>query len=491
MTDTRVTSTSSEAFLRLPWMVVLAAFGALFVVTSVALCGDGFVHAEAHRYIPHYLTARPFLDLIFDNDATEGCLRARELSHVFDYFDSQWIGWSASHGHPHFFSASHYLFHLAAGLVLWWLGSRHFGLSKGASLGLVLLLWTSPSAMLYTSFFRSAKAGVLLMVFVVALMDRVVHSRQGKAGGRAASLLFGLSLFCLFWFDEQGLFLCAVFVMLFLWKAHATGLSLDKQQGAIAAVALALSLLWRYYGSTAATGFLVHETVDASYAHLPIAEVLHQPATLLKILFSAPLLVVDAFRFPVGNLPFGLALAAVAGIYWTLKRRSEESPGHSAFKQAHLAFAAVGGLLVVMYVLMLVRADYLVSSEHRRFLYCLPSSAVWLLISAFALGVFNVLKPGNQRRIEIVLVLLVVGNVFALQEHRFILRHGYYEFGRARATQLKAMLQPDHLAAVQATEPQLREQFRAAMAKPADFSGPLEQSALYLFFLAKSKGVTL
>ena len=53
------------------------------------------------------------------------------------------------------------------------------------------------------------------------------------------------------------------------------------------------------------------------------------------------------------------------------------------------------------------------------------------------------------------------------------------------------MLQPARLKANGANEPELRAKFKTAMAKPADFEGPLEESAMYLFFLAQAKGVTL
>lgn len=61
-------------FLFLAWLA--------FVACSLTLCGSGFIHAEAFHYIPHYLTTRPFLDLVFDANATEGCLRARIVTHV-------------------------------------------------------------------------------------------------------------------------------------------------------------------------------------------------------------------------------------------------------------------------------------------------------------------------------------------------------------------------------------------------------------------------
>ena len=470
-----------------PWFVwpfFLLVAWLVFAASSLALCGGGFIHAEAYHYIPHYLTNRPFWDLVFDVANTEGCLRARELSHVFDWLDSQVIGLGVLAGLPHFFSASHYLFHLAAGLAFWGVCSRWLGLSNAASFCLVLLLWTSPSAMLYTSSFRTAKAGVMMMVFVVAWAYGLALRSVKPPAAWAACGLFGLSLFGLYWFDEQGLYLEGVIVLLLAWKFFARHEAVDKRLLLIACASLGLSVAFRYFASPGITWALLHQNVDRSFEQLPLGQLLHQPATCLKILTGAPLLVLDAFRFAVGDLPVGLAVAAVGGMFWVFKRQS----GFPKSSRAHWVFAGLCGLLVLMYVLMLMRADYLVSSEHRRFLYCLPSSAVWLLVTAFVVSRLSQLQP---RTVEAVLALLVVGNLFAIQEHRFVLRHGYYRTAIAQAADLRQLLAPSALTAVKTDKALLRERFQAAMAKPAEYSGPIEDSPLYLYFLARANGVKL
>ena len=337
--------------------------------------------------------------------------------------------------------------------------------------------------MLYSSFFRSAKTGVLLMVFVSAAVGCWAIQRQGLLSKAA----FALCLLGLAWFDEQGLFLCGCAVLALGWRA-LNGSGIDKALLGWCVGAFLLGVIWREVGSSAATHFIIGEKVDASYARLPFADVLAHPAILAKIVASSPLLTLDAFRFAFGNLPVGLALAAVWGVYFVLHRASSY---HSTLKNAHLAFAGIVSLLVLMYFLMLVRADYLVSSEHRRFLYCEPSTAVWLVAIAFALGQLQAQNLSMKRVIEVGLALLVVSNLFALQEHRFVLNHGYYAFGRGRAAELKYMLQPEALKASDAKTDELRAKFWAAMAKPADFDGPLQESAMYLFFLSQAKGVTL
>lgn len=250
-----------------------------------------------------------------------------------------------------------------------------------------------------------------------------------------------------------------------------------------------LSLLHRYLLSPGITWLLLHQSVDRSFEQLPFGQILRSPSLLLKIVCGAPLMVLDAFRFAVGDLPVGLAMAALGGMFWVLERTSAPS----GLARPQLVFAAIGSLLVAMYLLMLVRADYLVSSEHRRFLYCLPSSAVWLLLTAFVLSRLPLTGILPARMVEITLVLLVISNVFAIQEHRFVLRHGYYGAAMTQGAELQRMLEPSALsdAAGGQDKTRLRERFKDAMARPAEFSGPLEESPLYLYFVARTAGVNL
>src|SRR5436305_1941335 len=80
--------------------------------------------------------------------------KARELAFVVDWVDAQFIGWCTRKGHPHFFSLSHYVLLLASGIVLWRISRAHLDLPPVVAAGLVLLLWSSPTAQLYSSFYR-------------------------------------------------------------------------------------------------------------------------------------------------------------------------------------------------------------------------------------------------------------------------------------------------------------------------------------------------
>src|SRR5687768_1313733 len=79
----------------LMWSMALLGLWLCFVGLSVVFSGTGFIHPESHTFLPHYLSGRPMIELIYDNNATEwGHYQARELAFVFDWLDCQFIAWS-------------------------------------------------------------------------------------------------------------------------------------------------------------------------------------------------------------------------------------------------------------------------------------------------------------------------------------------------------------------------------------------------------------
>lgn len=197
------------------WSWLAALFGAwlVWMIASVALCGDGFIHPEAYSFLPHYLSGRRLVDLVLDNRVTDwGLYQARELGFVFDFLDAQFFAWCRDRGFLHFFSASHYLFLLGAGLILWTIAVRHLHLGRGLAVGLVLLLWTSPSATLHTSLYRISKVGLLFAVFLAAWLWLGASRAEGKV---ASVMLFGAASLMWPMFDKQGLiFLCGAVAFL-------------------------------------------------------------------------------------------------------------------------------------------------------------------------------------------------------------------------------------------------------------------------------------
>ena len=324
-----------------------------------------------------------------------------------------------------------------AGLALWQIATRHLGLSRVLSFALVLLLWTGPSALLYTSFYRAAKAGLLCATLLAAWAWCAARARGGWRTGLFALLAAALPMW-----DKQGLLFLGALV---LWLARDAWLDRTPRTRALLAAGRgALVFAWCYqrFLGPALTRHLLGYEVNRGYVSIPWGALATQPRYAATVLLGAPLLAFDSFRFPAGSLPAGLALLAL----WWLWRQFPADARPAALRPG-TAFLALGVFIAAVYAAMLLLFPLLFSSEHRRFFYGEPVTALWLLAIATSLAAALRRTPERARWIELAVAALVVGNLFAAQEHRFVLRHGKYAPFVENATRVRAALRPAALAA--------------------------------------------
>jgi hypothetical protein len=466
-------------------LLSLAAAWVAFVTASVALCGPGFLHPESYSFLPHYLSGRPLPDLIFDNRVTDwGNYQARELGFVFDWIDCRFIAWCVTRGHPHFFSATHYVFLLVAGIAIWRMATRHFGLGRLAAFGLVLLLWTGPSAVLYTSFYRAAKVGLLLVVLLTAWAW--LNARASKSGAREAwfAALFAVLAALLPMFDKQGLLFLGALV-LFLARNAAIGRDRTSVRLLVAGVgAVLVAFCYQRFIGPALTRSLLGYEVNRSYATIPFGELASNPRLLAKVMLGAPLLGLDSFRIALGNLSAGIAIVAAAWMGWQFV--SVSSGAAPRWQSRAWIFAGLWCLVMGVYGAMLMLFPSLLSSEHRRFFYCLPVTALWFLAAMAAMAEFIRRAEERRRFVEIAILALLVSNTFALQEHRFVLRHGKYGPFIENAARVRDALRPASVAASGLTRARA-----AALLKEAPYFADviprsLEVDRIYLALLTRT-----
>jgi hypothetical protein len=455
-----------------------------FVAASVALCGAGFIHPESYSFLTHYLYDEPFLKLIYNNRITEwGNYQARELAFVFDWLDCQFIAWSVRHGHPHFFSATHYTFLLLGGIALWRIATGHLGLSRIAAFAVVLLLWTCPTAMLYSTFYRAAKVGLLLATLLT--IWAWLNARAAEPGPRAPwrITVFGVLALMMPMFDKQGLLFLGALVLFLVRNAIVTRSGRDRQLLLAGLAALAIAWCYQRWIGPAITHHLLGFGVDRGYTAIPFAALASDPRRLATVAIGAPLLTFDSFRIPLGNLPAGLALFAM----WWMWRQFVGMPAGAGPRWLRPAAMLAGLWLVVcaVYAAMLMLFPLMLSSEHRRFFYGLPAAAPWLVAVAAALAEYSRDRIERRRWIELAAVALVVGNVFALQEHRFVLRHGHYKPFVENASRVREALRPANLARAEITPAEA-----AVLADKAPYfedavPPTLREDRIYLTFLAR------
>ena len=469
------------------WLLALGAAWLGVVAVSLGLCGSGFVHPEIYSFLPHYLSGQPFFEIITDNRVTDwGHYQARDLSFVFDYADCQFIDWCWRHGHPHFFSAMHYLLLLAAGLALWRVATRYCGVSRLLAFALVLLLWSGPSVMLYTAFYRVAKMGLLLATLLAAWAW--FRARAPRAGG-ARVALFGVTAVLLPMFDKQGLIFLGALVLFLARQALVHQTPRERRLFFSSVAALALAWCYQRFLGPWMIAHIHHYEIERDYASVPLAQLLAQPRFLATVVGGAPVLAFDSFRFPLGNLPFGLALLAA----WWMQREIAARPAPASVRTGwrrvlapRWLFPALAALVGAVYAAMLMLFPLIFSSEHRRFFYGLPVTALWFLAAAVALGACARRRPDLARWLELAVFALVAGNLFALPEHRFVLRHGHYASFCENAARLRWALRPENIAHAGVPPAQA-----AALLTDAPYyfdavPPSLDKDRLFLFFLSRA-----
>jgi hypothetical protein len=434
---------------RLRWALGIFILWAGFVALSTLACGAGFLRPEAYATLPHFLQHRPWHELIYDPAGTDSATyQARELGHALTWVDSQFIRWCVLAGYPHFFSLTHYLLLLPCGLLLWQIGARSLQLSAPVTLGLVLLLWTSPSAFLYTSYYRAGKIGLCFGTLLLAAVWFSFQRTPTIATRRERQLLawLGVAALLLPMFDKQGLaflFVAAAFcgqraLVTQRWKDRAALLPIGA--------ALTAALIYNWLIGPFLTRQLGHAEPDLTFQSLPILALLHAPRHLAVAVFGAPLMAVNSLQFVAGNLSMGAFLAALVAVFWILAQVPAQGldPWHRIFRPAHL-YAALLLLVVALFAVLLIRHPVMFTDEHRRFFYGAPLTAVWLVALAVLAAFCQQLWPARQDALVAAVAILVIGNVFALPDHRFVLRQGHYAAYRQNARRLDYALAPERI----------------------------------------------
>jgi hypothetical protein len=421
------------------WIVALVVAWAALTCTSILLCGQGFIHPESYSFFPHYLSGKPVLELVFDNRVTDwGNYQARELAFVFDWMDAQFIAWCVSHGHPHFFSLTQYVFQFFAGLTLWSICRQHLSLPPSVSFALVLLLWSCPTAQLYTSFYRSAKVGSLLTV----LLTIWAWLRARRSGTWRSAALLAAAAALMPMFDKQGLIFLSWLALWLVWQT-AVHRSRTEWRLLVAGIA-ALAFAWAYQhllGPWLAWKIVGIE-LNLGYAAISVGQLLHEPAVALSAIAGGVLMAFDSFRIPLGNLPFGLGLLALWWV-WRQYGRPVISEGTSRCFPGGPAFLLLSLAVCGLFAVMLILFPQMNSTEHRRFFYPLPVLGIWLPVVAGALAIYLRQRPELGVWVEISVLALVAGNLFGLQEHRFVLRHGKYDPYVRNAARVMSALRPN------------------------------------------------
>ncbi len=432
-----------------PWALGIFILWIGFVVASIAACGAGFLRPEAFAFLPHYLQHRPWYEIVFNPAGTDlATYQARELGHLLTYLDSRFILESVLAGYPHFFSVTHYVLLLACGFLLWQIGVRSLELSRAATLGLILLLWTSPSAFLFSSFYRPGKTGLCFATLLLAAVWFSFQRTPPIAQRRERQLLvwLGIAALLLPMFDKQGLAFLFVAAAFCVQRALVTQSWKDRAALFPIGAAFFFALIYNLAIGPILTQRLSASMPDLSYQSLPMASFLSNPRHLAVVFFGAPLMAANSLQFVAGNLSVGVFVAALGALFWLLSRSTsvgvEQWRGLFRPERLYLALLA---LVVALFGILLIRSPSMFTNEHRRFFYGATLAGVWLVGLAVVAAVLQQRWPARRGWITVGIFILVVGNVFALPDHRFVLRQGQYAVFRQNARRLVFSLAPERI----------------------------------------------
>ncbi len=417
------------------WHVLL--IGLALAVFSVMYQQKGvFLHPELELRLPYYLSDRLLLSKMFDSRSVvdTGLYRARELSYVFDYIDSQFIALGVRFGFPHFLSLTHYIFTILIGCILWQFSLRELKLNAWVSLCLALLWWTSPTVFLSGAFFRTAKIGVALATVILYfyVYKAIESNRQNKEYRLPASYwwICLTTAFASALLDEQGLFTLGLFItFLLLWIWAFANANLYKLLSAFAA-SFALSLIYRFYAAPYLTFLLNHYWPSFSYQQLPWPKLFSDLS--IFYLGSGFILYMETLRFLIGNIPASIMAFLLAVPISVVLITYIKNPGLDKTEKKTFQVMFSGLLLtnivfmVAMYTLMVIRHPAIFFMEVRLGgYYYLPATAMFSMTFAFLLSRVVKIQAIPKWIILTLLILAIIGNVIAIPRHKAaILQNG-------------------------------------------------------------------
>ena len=398
----------------------------------------GILHPELELRLPYYLSNRPLLSKLFDSRGVidSGLYRARELSYLLDFLDSQFIALGIRLGFPHFLSLVHYVFAILIGCILWQFSVRELKLNAWIGLCLVLLFWTSPTIFLSGIFFRTAKIGVALTTVILYfyIYKIIFNDRQNKEYHLPASywwICFAVS-FMSSLLDEQGLFtLGLIIIFLLLWISTLASRNLYKLLGTFIS-SLALSLIYRFYAAPYLTFLLNQYWPGFSYQQLPWSELFSNQS--LFYLGAGPILYIETLRFLIGNIPetiMGLFLIVpmIAILITCIKKSGLGKAENKIFRVAFIGLLLTNVVfMIAMYSLMVIRHPALFFIEVRLSgYYYLPTTAMFSMTLAFLLSRVVKIQFIPKWAVSTFLILAIAGNMIAIPRYMAIQEHGFMQ----------------------------------------------------------------
>jgi hypothetical protein len=414
--------------------------GGCFCTAVVLLLRGGILGPESRSFVAHYISEKPLLEKLLDLNVNELMMyQARELSYAFDYVDAQCIRLSIHLGYPHFLSLTGLLF-VTAILVATARYSAAELRMEWSIVTLVLILYlSSPSTLFLANVGRTAKVGVALTTVLGwqlihrQLLNPMPPSPWYKPWLALLTLGFTASIF-----DRQGFYILAMCCVALGVHTWTTGTRQSLVLLTAASTAFVMSVLYNLVIGPHLIHRVVHYWPNFAYQRIPMEEFIAAPFTAIC---TGAGLVLDYFRFFVGNLTTAQAMVAFVLIFWLAARSCPELSVHGKRRRwAQYNAPILLGILLVMLVLMttlMAQRHWAVTYDDlRRIIYAPPSVALFLGLLLWLLSTVCHREVLSTTGVRLLLVVAVFCNIASLPGHLRIIRSGSFEPSIARSAML-------------------------------------------------------
>ncbi|HXT70249.1 MAG TPA: hypothetical protein VN700_10870 [Vicinamibacterales bacterium] len=422
-------------------IVVVCVFAA---IAPSVLWDRGVLDGEAVYFVTQYSADRPFFPKIFDPHLNDfDAYQARELSYVVDWADARVYGSLTRRIDPGYFVPASGIV-LTLGLLLVFVrgARRTFANTDRLTLALLLGLFATTFVVMTTMgiFYRSGKAGLMVVLAAFLFHLREVARRRADQSGRPPGLVTTDSLFAFLMtvaagmLDRQGLFYAVMAMALLAVHFAMTRRLLDF----IIALAAAVAVLQAY--NLWLAPWIIHALngywPDFYYQHIPAEDLAKLPQLSVA---AARLLAENAWALAGGFWPMS-ASALVAVLALAIRERVFARPDGVASPGSRrvLAYAALLALgHIAMFAIMIARHHYVNDWPDHRYWY-FPLTYLVVVLFGLAVGLnwlLGRLSAGGRRIVQVVLLALVIGNLTSLEYYRRVMLGGPW-FGPSHAQSL-------------------------------------------------------
>lgn len=385
-------------------------------------------HGELDIYLPHYLSDKSTLKIIFDPlcelDLTRSSFRGRELGNFFNFLDAKLLALTFKYRHPVFVSIIYYLCLISITVFLGVIVRKSYIKNSTSIQLLLLMLLSSPPVIFGGLFYRTNKIiSATAILFVIILLDLIK---------RNPSFRKDIQYFFLFTFsmiaslsDEQGFALVLLVLAWGITKNISKKISLETVQK-ILIMSATITLTYRSF-----IGPYIFEQVNNLTASVPGVGSDQNKFFNFSNLYNSLKLLVKYFSYMFGNLSIRLTFVLITCyVIYKLSR---------GLTQARIlgSIAVIASGLTLLIHVMTLKHPAIFWPDIVSY-YSLP--IVFFIFSMTYVSIQNItMTTKSVNRLHIALVIFIACNVLSWPENFRKITEGHIKVFRVADVVIQAV----------------------------------------------------